>query len=103
LRPGAELGEELKAGAKALTPFSNRVALTRVSFGGVMQLFAQVLLALALGAMFLHALYAIVQGRVYCKGSWYTRGESGWFWPVVLMYLLGAPYIGLLAFKAAWK
>lgn len=63
---------------------------------------AKLLLGLALAVMFLHAIYSILRGRVYCKGVWFSRGESGWFWPLVAMYLVGSVVIGYLAFSASW-
>ncbi len=63
---------------------------------------AKLLLGLALVAMFLHAIYAISRGRVYCRGVWFARGESGWFWPLALMYLVSSIVIGYLAFTASW-
>ncbi len=63
---------------------------------------AKLLLGLALAAMFLHAVYAIARGRVYCRGMWYVRGDSGWFWPLAVTYLVGSVVIGYLAFTARW-
>lgn len=67
-----------------------------------MTVLAQLLLGLALAAMFSHAIYALVRGRVYCKGVWYARGDSGWFWPLVLTYLVGSVVIGYFALAATW-
>lgn len=64
-----------------------------------MDTLVQALMGLALIGLFAHAVYAIVRGRVYCKGSWYNRGESAWFWPLVVLYLFGAPTIAHLAFS----
>ena len=62
----------------------------------------KLLLGLALAGMFLHAIYAISRGRVYCKGVWFVRGESAWFWPLAVAYLVGSVLIGYLAFTASW-
>lgn len=62
---------------------------------------AQLLLGMALAGVFAHAVWAVIQGRVFCKGRWYSRGEPA-FWPLALTYLFGAPAIGYLAFTATW-
>lgn len=65
--------------------------------------FRQLLLGLLLTAMFLHAVYALVRGRVYCRGVWYARGESSSYWLLVITYLFGSVAIGYLASKSTWS
>jgi hypothetical protein len=68
-----------------------------------MELLLKTILVLVLSGMFLHGLYAIMQGRVYCKGRWYHKTQSAWFWPLVVSYVLGSPLIAYLALTAVWR
>ena len=60
---------------------------------------AKLLLVAILSGMFLHAVYAILVGEVFCKGRWYSReSEKKTFWFLVIMYLSTSPvllYFGL--------
>jgi len=68
-----------------------------------MEFLMKTILALVLSGMFLHSVYAIIRERVYCKGKWYYKNQSTWFWPLVFTYMFGSPFIAYLAFTAVWS
>lgn len=45
---------------------------------------------------------ALRTGRVYCKGKWLNRSSNGpGYWSTILPYLLGLPWVVVLAWKAS--
>ncbi len=53
-------------------------------------------------ALILHALSALRTGRVYSKGMWLERsGNSPGYWITILLYLLGLPWVVVMAWKAS--
>ncbi len=53
-------------------------------------------------ALILHALSALRTGRVYSKGLWLSRSTNRLgYWVTVLLYLLGLPWIVVLAWMAS--
>ena len=49
-----------------------------------------------------HALDAMRTGRVYSKGLWLERSaNSVGYWITIVLYLLGVPWVVVLAWKAS--
>jgi hypothetical protein len=52
--------------------------------------------------LILHSLSALRSGRVYSKGLWLERSAySLGYWITILLYLVGLPWVVVLAWKAS--